>query len=100
MAREPNLVGIKVSDRSLSELRPDLLPDLDVFVGSKALIPEALTLGAVGAISGLAAAMPHAVIRIFDGKGPADHATFPRDGLAAYPLQAALKTALVAQGRA
>jgi hypothetical protein len=37
VAREPNLVGIKVSDRSLSELRPDLLPD--VFVGSKALIP-------------------------------------------------------------
>jgi N-acetylneuraminate lyase len=97
-AREPNLVGIKVSDRSLGELRQYMLPELDVFVGSEALIPDALAMGAVGAVSGLAAAMPLAVIRIFEGKEPADHATFLRDGLAAYPLQAALKTALIVQG--
>ena len=97
-AREPNLVGIKVSDRSLDELRAYMLPSLDVFVGSEALIPEGLALGAVGAVSGLAAAMPEAVVRVLAGQESADHVTFLRKGLAAYPLQAALKTALIAQG--
>ncbi|MEO9120828.1 MAG: dihydrodipicolinate synthase family protein [Solirubrobacteraceae bacterium] len=86
-ASEPNLVGIKVSDRSLGELRTYMLPELDVFVASEALIPEALAMGAVGAVSGLAAAMPHAVLRIVAGSEPADHAAFLREGLAAYPLQ-------------
>jgi dihydrodipicolinate synthase/N-acetylneuraminate lyase len=96
--REPNVVGIKVSDRSLDELRRYMLPELDVFVGAEALIPDALAMGAVGAVSGLAAAMPSAVVRIFNGLEPGAHATSLRDALAAYPLQAALKTALVAQG--
>src|ERR1700744_4188927 len=38
----PNLRGLKVSDRTLDEVRSYILPGLDVFVGSEPLITEAL----------------------------------------------------------
>jgi N-acetylneuraminate lyase len=96
--RAPNLVGMKVSDRHLAEVREYMLAGLDVLVGSEPLIPEALALGAVGAVSGLAAGLPHAVVRIFQGLESGAHAESLRAALAGYPFQAALKTALVAQG--
>ena len=95
---EPNLVGIKVSDRSLEDVGRYMLPELDVFVGTEALIPEALAIGAVGAVSGLASALPDPVMRIFSGLESASRATSLREALSSFPLQAALKTALVAQG--
>jgi dihydrodipicolinate synthase/N-acetylneuraminate lyase len=96
--RAANLVGMKVSDRSLEELRAYLLPGLDVMVGSEPLIPEAIALGAVGAVSALAAALPRAVRRVLAGDAPGSHADQLRSELARYPFQSALKTALVAQG--
>jgi dihydrodipicolinate synthase/N-acetylneuraminate lyase len=97
-ARASNLVGMKVSDRTLDELRAYILPGLDVMVGSEPLIPEALALGAVGAVSALAAALPRAVGRVLAGDAPGSHADQLRSELARYPFQSALKTALVAQG--
>jgi dihydrodipicolinate synthase/N-acetylneuraminate lyase len=96
--RAGNLVGMKVSDRSIDELRAYILPGLDVMVGSEPLIPEALALGAVGAVSALAAALPRAVRRVLAGEKPGSHADQLRSELARYPFQSALKTALVAQG--
>jgi dihydrodipicolinate synthase/N-acetylneuraminate lyase len=96
--RAPNLVGIKVSDRNLDEVCSYMLPELDVFVGTESLIPDALAKGAVGAVSGLASALPRAVVRVFQGLESGAYAASLRDALAGYPLQAALKTALVAQG--
>jgi N-acetylneuraminate lyase len=96
--RAANLVGMKVSDRTLDELRAYILPGLDVMVGSEPLIPEALALGAVGAVSALAAALPRAVGRVLAGEAPGSHADQLRSELARYPFQSALKTALVAQG--
>lgn len=92
-----NLVGMKVSDRTLDELRAYILPGLDVMVGSEPLIPEAVALGAVGAVSALAAALPRAVRRVLAGEQPGSHADQLRSELARYPFQSALKTALVAQ---
>ena len=94
----PNLAGLKVSDRTLDEVRPYILPGLDVFVGTEALIPEALAAGAVGTVSGLASVFPGAVVAILEGREPAALAASLRDGLAGLPLHAALKALLVAQG--
>jgi N-acetylneuraminate lyase len=96
--RAPNLVGMKVSDRHLDELREYMLPGLDVFVGSEPLIPDAMAIGAVGAVSGLAAGLPHAVVRVFNGLESGADAESLRATVARYPFQAALKTALLAQG--
>lgn len=96
--RAGNLVGMKVSDRSLDELRAYILPGLDVMVGSEPLIPEAVALGAVGAVSALAAALPRAVRRVFAGDAPPSHPDQLRSELARYPFQSALKTALAVQG--
>jgi len=59
--RAPNLVGMKVSDASFERVMPYLGTGLDVFIGAEALIPAGLEHGAVGAVSGVAAAFPEAV---------------------------------------
>ena len=58
----PNFVGLKVSDSPWEKFEPYLLEGLDIFVGAEALIPQAFAAGAVGAVSGLAASFPDAVV--------------------------------------
>jgi dihydrodipicolinate synthase/N-acetylneuraminate lyase len=94
----PNFVGMKVSDREIDEVRQYLLPGVDVLVGSEPLIPDMLALGAVGTVSGLAASFPTAVVDVLQGRQPAEHVAALRRALAAYPVQAALKAVLVANG--
>jgi dihydrodipicolinate synthase/N-acetylneuraminate lyase len=57
----PNYVGLKVSDAPWRRFAPYLLDGLDVFVGPEALIAQGMASGAVGAVSGLAAAFPERV---------------------------------------
>jgi dihydrodipicolinate synthase/N-acetylneuraminate lyase len=95
--RLENLAGMKVSDPQLRDVEAYVLPGLDLLVGSETLIPDALDLGAVGAVSGLAAAFPRAVVRVLEGADPAAAAGSLRGALARHPFQAALKTALIAQ---
>jgi dihydrodipicolinate synthase/N-acetylneuraminate lyase len=57
----PNYVGLKVSDTPWARFAPYLLNGLDVFVGPEALIAQGMASGAVGAVSGLAAAFPERV---------------------------------------
>ncbi len=57
----PNYVGLKVSDAPWERFAPYLLRGLDVFVGPEALISQGMAAGAVGAVSGLAAAFPERV---------------------------------------
>lgn len=96
----PNVVGMKVSDTPFDEVRPYLLPGLDVFVGSEPLVLEGLEAGAVGAVSGLATAWPDVVARLVHDRDPVAHdrVTALRDGLAGIPFHAALKTVLVEEG--
>lgn len=60
----PNLAGLKVSDTPFDRFRPYLLEGLDVFVGPEALLFEGMRGGAVGAVSGLAAAFPDLVAEV------------------------------------
>jgi len=61
-----NLAGLKVSESPWASVEPYLGLGLPVFVGQEPLIPRALAAGAVGAVSGLAAAFPEAVRAVLD----------------------------------
>ncbi|MGH3072035.1 MAG: dihydrodipicolinate synthase family protein [Gaiellaceae bacterium] len=62
--RAPNLAGLKVSDAPFERFAPYLVEGLDVFVGPEALIFDGIQAGAVGAVSGLAAAFPDRVAAV------------------------------------
>jgi dihydrodipicolinate synthase/N-acetylneuraminate lyase len=98
--RAPNLAGLKVSDAPFERFSAYLLDGLDVFVGPEALIPEGLARGAVGAVSGLAAAFPDLVAGLV--REPSSEGAEPvarlRAGLQRLPFHAAIKAAIRAQG--
>jgi dihydrodipicolinate synthase/N-acetylneuraminate lyase len=98
--RAPNLVGMKVSDAPLAEVEPYLGTGLDVFIGAEAVIPEGLAAGAVGAVSGVAAAFPEAVSSLVRDPTP-EHlklVTMLRETLSRAPFQASVKAALGLRG--
>ncbi len=69
--RVSNLAGMKVSDSPWERLEPYLVDGLDVFVGAEALLERALAAGAAGAVSGLAASFPDAVVPLVREPAPA-----------------------------
>ncbi len=56
-----NFAGLKVSEAPFERVQPYLELGLPVFVGSEPLIPAALAAGAIGSVSGMAAAFPDVV---------------------------------------
>jgi len=92
----PNLAGLKVSNSSFDEVQPFLIDGLDVFVGSEPLILQGLKRGAAGAVSGLAAVFPEAVVQLVqERRGDVGEL---RVGLERFPFQAAAKVALGLRG--
>ncbi len=94
--RAPNLAGMKVSDAPLERVAPYLATGLNVFIGAEAVIPPGLKNGAVGAVSGLAAAFPEAVAALVR-EPTAERAALVeslRRALSEHPFQASVKTAL------
>jgi N-acetylneuraminate lyase len=98
--RAPNLAGMKVSDSPWERVAPYLLEGLDVFVGAEALLERGLAAGAAGAVSGLAASFPDAVVPLVAGPTPeaGDRATSLRSALQRFPFHAASKAALGFRG--
>jgi dihydrodipicolinate synthase/N-acetylneuraminate lyase len=98
--RVSNLVGMKVSDSPWERLEPYLVEGLDVFVGAEALLERGLAAGAAGAVSGLAASFPDAVVPILRDRTAeaADRATALRAQLQRLPFQAASKAVLGLRG--
>jgi dihydrodipicolinate synthase/N-acetylneuraminate lyase len=68
--RAGNLVGLKVSESPFPDVAPYLELGLPVLVGSEPLIVQALEAGAVGTVSGLAAAFPDVVREVLDDPSP------------------------------
>src|SRR3982750_3354986 len=95
--RAPNFVGLKVSDRPWERFEPYLLEELDVFVGPESLIQRGLAGGAVGVVSGLAAAFPGEVAAAVRGVPGPDLQPL-RDGLEQFPFHAAAKRVLARRG--
>jgi dihydrodipicolinate synthase/N-acetylneuraminate lyase len=98
--RVPNLAGMKVSDSPWERLAPYLVEGLDVFVGAEALLERALAAGAAGAVSGLAASFPDAVVPLVREPAPeaGERATALRARLQRFPFHAASKAALGLRG--
>ena len=98
--RAPNLAGLKVSDAPFEKFAPYLLEGLDVFVGPEALIHSGISAGAVGAVSGLAAAFPDkvaAVVREPSEAGAVELGEL-RAAVERFPRHAALKFILGLRG--
>ncbi len=95
-----NLVGLKVSDSPWERFAPYLLDGLDVFVGPEALIGRGLSGGAVGAVSGLAASFPDAVVPLVREPTAAagERASALRTALQRLPFHAASKAVLALRG--
>jgi dihydrodipicolinate synthase/N-acetylneuraminate lyase len=92
----PNLAGLKVSNQPFEEVEPFLIEGLDVFVGAESLVLRGLERGAVGAVSGLAAAFPELVAGLVRDRS-GDVAPV-RAVLERFPFQAALKICLGHRG--
>jgi len=92
----PNLAGLKVSNQPFEEVEPYLIEGLDVFIGAEQLVLRGLDRGAVGAVSGLAAAFPEPVARLVrERSGDVGEV---RTVLERFPFQAAVKVCLGARG--
>ena len=98
-AQSPNLVGMKVSDSPFSAIEPYMGLGLDLFVGLEPLTLEGLAAGAIGSVSGLAAAFPEIIAALVHDRSEVAHEQVSRlrDGLKGIPFQAALKQVLVAR---
>jgi dihydrodipicolinate synthase/N-acetylneuraminate lyase len=98
--RAPNLAGLKVSDSPWDKVSPYLLEGLDVFVGAEGLLVEGLAGGAAGAVSGLAASFPDAVVPLVRAPSPelGEKAAALRAALSRLPFHAASKAALGLRG--
>jgi dihydrodipicolinate synthase/N-acetylneuraminate lyase len=98
--RAPNFAGMKVSDSPWERLEPYLVEGLDVFVGPEALLERALAAGAAGAVSGLAASFPDALVPIVrePTAEAGERAAALRAELQRFPFHAASKAALGLRG--
>jgi dihydrodipicolinate synthase/N-acetylneuraminate lyase len=98
--RAPNLVGLKVSESPMADVAPYLDLGLPVLVGSEPLIVPALARGAVGTVSGLAAAFPDEVRAVLDDPGPTGEARLEalRAAMEAQPFVPAVKHVLGRRG--
>jgi dihydrodipicolinate synthase/N-acetylneuraminate lyase len=98
--RAPSFTGLKVSNAAWESFRPYLVEGLDVFVGPEALIHRGLGLGAVGAVSGLAASFPEAVARVVaePSADAAAHLGALRQAIQSFPFHAAQKLVVARRG--
>ena len=98
--RAPNFAGMKVSDSPWERLEPFLVEGLDVFVGAETLLERALAAGAAGAVSGLAASFPDAVVPLVREPTPegGERAAALRAQLQRFPFHAASKAVLGFRG--
>jgi len=97
----PNLAGLKVSDTPFERVQPYLIEGLDIFIGSEPLLPQGLGEGAAGTVSGLAAAFPEYVARLYrepQADGAAEIVAALRDALQQFQFNASVKAALAWRG--
>jgi dihydrodipicolinate synthase/N-acetylneuraminate lyase len=99
-AAADNLAGLKVSESPLDRVEPYLGLGLPVLIGSEPLLPPALARGAVGSVSGLAAAFPDVVRGALDRPDAEAEARLIalRRAMEAQPFIAACKHVLARRG--
>ncbi len=65
-----NLAGLKVSESPFERVAPYLELGLPVLIGNEPLIPAGMAAGAIGSVSGMAAAVPEVVRAALDDPSP------------------------------
>lgn len=95
-----NLAGLKVSESPFAKVEPYLDLGLPVLIGSEPLLPPAMARGAVGSVSGLAAAFPDIVRQALDQPDAEAEGRLRalRDAMEAQPFIAAAKHVLGRRG--
>ncbi len=95
-----NLAGLKVSDSPFERVQPYLDLGLPVLIGSEPLIPAGLARGAIGSVSGMAAAFPDVLREALDRpEGAGERLTTVRGAMeASGQFIAAAKHALGVRG--
>ena len=95
-----NLAGLKVSESPFEKVEPFLDLGLPVYVGSEPLIPAAMARGALGAVSGLAAAFPDVVRAALDAPDAVAEARLQklRGAMEQHPFIASVKHVLARRG--
>jgi N-acetylneuraminate lyase len=95
-----NLSGLKVSESPFLKVEPFLDLGQPDFIGSEPLIPAAMAGGALGAVSGLAAAFPEVVRAALDAPDTAAEARLRtlRSAMETHPFIAAVKHVLRRRG--
>jgi dihydrodipicolinate synthase/N-acetylneuraminate lyase len=95
----PNMVGMKVSDSPFEAVAPYLDLGLDVFIGNEPLAIQGMERGAVGCVSGLAAAFPEITAALVHDRSVSAHEQVcrVRERLSGIPFHAALKEVLAAR---
>lgn len=95
-----NLAGLKVSESPFEKVEPFLDLGLPVYVGSEPLIPAAMARGALGAVSGLAAAFPDVVRAALDQPDAVAEARLQklRGAMEQHPFIASVKHVLARRG--
>ncbi len=98
--RASNLAGLKVSESPFEKVEPYLGLGLPVFIGSEPLIPRAMARGALGAVSGLAAAFPEVLREALDAPDAAaeERLRALRAAMEAQPFIASVKHVLRRRG--
>lgn len=96
----PNLAGLKVSESPFLKVEPYLELGLPVLIGSEPLIPAAMARGALGAVSGLAAAFPEVVREALDAPDTVAEARLRtlRSAMEVHPFIASVKHVLRRRG--
>jgi dihydrodipicolinate synthase/N-acetylneuraminate lyase len=99
-AEAENVAGLKVSESPWEKVEPYLRLGLPVFIGSEPLLVRGLRAGAVGAVSGLAAAFPDVVRAALDEPTAAAEARLRdlREAMEAQPFISAAKHVLARRG--
>lgn len=95
-----NLAGLKVSESPWERVEPYLRVGLPVFIGNEPLLVRGLGAGAVGTVSGLAAAFPDVVRAALDEPTPAAEVRLRdlREAMEAQPFISAAKHVLARRG--
>ncbi len=98
-ADAPNLVRIDVPDSPFDLVEPYLDLGLDVFIGNEPLALPGMERGAIGCVSGLAAAFPEITAALVHDRSSTAHeqVVLLRERLAGIPFHAALKEVLAAR---
>jgi dihydrodipicolinate synthase/N-acetylneuraminate lyase len=99
-ARLPNLAGVKISDGQWERVEPYIASGMEVFIGAEAMISQGMAMGATGAVSGFANAVPELIVQLVHAPSTElqQKVVDLRQKVRAFPFNAVVRKVLNARG--